>query len=74
VAAQFGSPALGALADVTDITKQGEQLIMNLFIDAQGQSIDISMAIVPDGDALNVDLSAAGGAFTTNARATRATS
>jgi hypothetical protein len=29
---------------------------------------------VPDGDALNVDLSAAGGAFTTNARATRATS
>jgi hypothetical protein len=74
VAAQFGSPALGALADVTDITKQGEQLIMNLFIEAQGQSIDISMAIVPDGDALNVDLSAAGGAFTTNARATRATS
>ncbi|MGE0160634.1 MAG: hypothetical protein AB7T31_14600 [Gemmatimonadales bacterium] len=72
VGAQFGSPALGALQEVTDITKQGEQLVMNLFIDAQGQSIDISMAIVPDADGLNVDLSAAGGAFTANARATRA--
>jgi hypothetical protein len=74
VGAQFGSPALGAMSEVTDITKQGEQLLMNLFIDAQGQSIDISMAISPDGDGLNVDLSAAGGAFVTSARATRAES
>jgi hypothetical protein len=74
VAAEFGSSALGALSNVTDITKQGEQLLMNLFIDAQGQSIDIALAIVPDGDGLNVDLSAAGGAFATNARATRAAS
>ena len=74
VAAEFGSPALGALANVTDITKEGEQLLMNLFIDAQGQSIDIAMTIVPDGDGLNVDLSAAGGAFTANTRATRAAS
>jgi hypothetical protein len=74
VAAEFGSPALGAMANVTDITKQGEQLLMNLFIDAQGQSIDVALGIVPDGDGLNVDLSAAGGAFTTSARATRAAS
>ena len=47
---------------------------MSLFIDAQGQSIDVSMAIVPDGDGLNVDLSAAGGAFTTSTRDTRAAS
>ena len=74
VAAEFGSPALGALANVTDITKQGEQLVMNLFIDAQGQSIDIALTMVPDGDGLSVDLSAAGGAFTANTRATRAAS
>jgi len=74
VAAEFGSSALGPLSNVTDITKPGEQLLMSLYIDAQGQQIDVSMAIVPDGEALSVDLSAAGGAFTTNARATRAAS
>jgi hypothetical protein len=72
VGAQFGAPEMGALAEVTDITKSGELLMMNLFIDAQGQSIDIALAITPDGDGLNVDLSAAGGAFTATARATRA--
>jgi hypothetical protein len=73
VAAQFGSPELGALQEVPDISKAGEQLHLALFIDAQGQQIDVSMAVTPDGDGLNVDLSAAGGAFTTSARATRAT-
>jgi hypothetical protein len=72
VGAQFGSPDLGAMSEVTDITKNGEALLMNLFVDAQGQSIDVALSIVPDGDALNVDLSAAGGAFVTTARATRA--
>ncbi len=73
VALQFGSPDLGPLVEVPDISKSGEQLLLGLFIDAQGQQIDISMAITPDGDALSVDMSAAGGAFATTARATRAT-
>jgi len=72
VGAQFGAPDLGPLAEVTDITKSGEALLMSLFIDAQGQSIDVALSIVPDGDGLNVDLSAAGGSFVTTARATRA--
>jgi hypothetical protein len=72
VGAQFGSPDLGALQEVPDISKSGEQLLLSVLIDAQGQSIDVSMAITPDGDGLNVDLTAAGGAFTTSARATRA--
>ncbi len=72
VGAQFGAPDLGPMAEVTDITKNGEALLMNLFIDAQGQSIDVSLSVLPDGDGLNVDLSAAGGAFVTTARATRA--
>ena len=72
LAAEFGSPALGELQEVTDITKQGEALLLNLFVDAQGQSIDVSMSVVPDADGLNVDLTAAGGAFTATTRATRA--
>jgi len=74
VGAQFGSPELGALQEVPDISKSGEQLLLALLIDAQGQSIDVSLAITPDGDGLNVDLTAAGGAFMTSARATRASS
>ena len=72
VAAQFGAPEMGALADVTDITKEGQNLNMSLFVDAQGQSIDVALTLTPDGDGLNVALSAAGGSFTANARATRA--
>jgi hypothetical protein len=74
VGAQFGAPELGPMAEVTDITKAGEQLIMNLFVDAQGQQIDVSLAITPAGEGLAVDLSAAGGAFVTSAQATRAAS
>lgn len=74
VAATFGAPDLGALQDVTDITRAGEELHLSLFVDAQGQSIDVSMALTPDGDDLNVALEAAGGQFMTTARATRAAS
>jgi hypothetical protein len=74
VGAQFGAPEMGPMAEVTDITKAGEQLIMNLLVDAQGQQVDVSLAITPAGDALTVDLSAAGGAFVTSAQATRAAS
>ena len=74
VAATFGDPAQGVMANITDITRQGEQLHMNLFVDAQGQSIDVALQITPDGDGLNVDLSAMGGAFVASARATRSAS
>ena len=74
VAATFGAPDMGTVADVTDITRAGEALHMNLIIDAQGQSIDIALAITPDGDALNVDLAAMGGSFMANGKATRAES
>jgi hypothetical protein len=73
VAASFGSADLG-LQDVTDITRAGEALHMNFFVDAQGQSIDIALVITPDGDGLNVDLAAMGGAFMASAKATRAAS
>jgi hypothetical protein len=74
VAATFGDPAMGIMSDVTDITRAGEQLLMNLMIDAQGQQIDIALQIARDGDGLNIDLNAMAGAFTATGRATRATS
>jgi len=74
VAATFGDPTQGVTANVTDITRQGEQLHMAFFVDAQGQSIDIALQITPDGDGLNVDLAAMGGSFTASARATRSAS
>jgi hypothetical protein len=74
VAATFGDPTQGVMANVTDITRQGEQLLMNLLVDAQGQSIDVALQITPDGDGLSVDLAAMGGAFTASAKATRSAS
>jgi hypothetical protein len=74
VAATFGDPTAGVMSNITDITRQGEQLVMNLMVDAQGQSIDVALQITQDGDGLNVDVNAMGGAFTASARATRAAS
>lgn len=73
VAATFGSADLG-LQDVTDITRAGDDLHMNFFVDAQGQSIDIALVLTPDGDGLNMSLAAMGGSFTATARATKAAS
>ncbi len=74
VAATFGAPDMGMVSDVTDITRAGEALQMNFFVDAQGQSIDIALVLTRVGEELNVDLSAMGGSFTANAKATRAAS
>jgi hypothetical protein len=74
VAATFGDPTQGMMANVTDITRSGEALHMNLFVDAQGQSIDVNLQLARDGEALNVSLAAMGGSFTATAVGTRASS
>jgi hypothetical protein len=74
VAATFGDPTQGMMANVTDITRSGEELHMNLFVDAQGQSIDVNLQLARDGEALNVSLAAMGGSFTATAVGTRASS
>jgi hypothetical protein len=74
VAATFGAPDMGTVANVTDITRAGDELHMNLFIDAQGQSVDIALQLAREGEDLNVGLSAMGGSFVTSAKATRAAS
>ncbi len=74
VAATFGDPAAGVMANITDITRAGEEIHMNLMVDAQGQSIDVALQLARDGDGLNVDVNAMGGAFAASAKATRAAS
>jgi hypothetical protein len=74
VAATFGDPTAGVMANVTDITRAGEQLLMNIIVDAQGQQIDVALQIVRDGDGLNIDVAAMAGAFVTSGRATRSAS
>lgn len=72
VAASVGSPDLGGEAEVTDITREGENLVLRYDIDAQGQFVDVLMSLVRDGENINTTIEAAGGQFVTTAVATRA--
>ena len=72
VGASVGSPDLGGMMDVTDITRSGDQLVLRYDIDAQGQTVDVEMSLQPDGDNLATSISAAGGQFMVDAVATRA--
>lgn len=72
VAATVGSPDLGGSAEVTDITREGENLVLKYDIDAQGQYVDVLMSLARDGENINTTIEAAAGQFVTTAVATRA--
>jgi hypothetical protein len=72
VAASVGSPEMGGMVDVTDITREGDNLVLKYDIDAQGQFIDVLMSLAREGDNLNTSIEAAGGQFMATAVATRA--
>jgi len=72
VGANVGSPEMGGMVDVTNITREGEQLILRYDIDAQGQFIDVAMALEPAGEELTTYIEAAAGQFMATATATRA--
>ena len=72
VAATVGSLDLGGEAEVTDITREGESLVLRYDIDAQGQYVDVVMNLQRDGENINTTIEAAGGQFMTTAVATRA--
>ncbi|HET9948226.1 MAG TPA: hypothetical protein VFQ22_04855 [Longimicrobiales bacterium] len=75
VAATVGSPDIGGMTEVTDITKDGTSLVLRYDVDAQGQIIDVLMSLEqPTGDTLNTFIEAAGGQFQVGAVATRAAS
>ncbi len=63
VAATIGAPELGAPMDVTDITKDGESLVLAFAGNAQGQSFDAVMTLEPAGEELSVWFDINQGAF-----------
>jgi hypothetical protein len=72
VAASVGSAEMGGTVDVTDITLEGEALVLRYDVDAQGSYIDVLMSLEPDGENLTTYIEAAAGQFMTTATATRA--
>lgn len=74
VAASVGSPEMGGMVNVTDVTRNGEALVLRYDVDAQGQMIDVMMSLTPSGENLATYIEAAAGQFMVQAIATRAAS
>ena len=71
VAAVMGTPEMGA-QEVTDITRQGETLLLRYEFNQQGQIIPISLTLTPQGEALGAAVNVGDGMFTATGTATRA--
>ena len=74
VAASMGSPEMGGSQPVDDISRSEESLLLRFSTNAQGQMIDIEVALVPNGEALDVYFDVGGGQFSATGTATRAAS
>jgi len=69
VAAQVRSE-LGNV-EVDTVRRSGDNLVLEYALNAQGQSIPVSMTLRPDGDAMRATMDFAGGMFTAIGNATR---
>lgn len=74
VAAAMGSPDMGGSQPVTDISRVDESLLLRFTANAQGQMIDIEVALVPNGAALDVYFDVGQGQFSASGIATRTAS
>jgi hypothetical protein len=70
VGAVLGSPDMGS-QEVTDITRQGESLLLRHEFNQQGQVIPIALTLVPEGEALDAAINVGDGMFTATGTATR---
>ena len=52
------------LQRITDISKAGDNLVLNYEADAQGQTFPVALTLMPDGENLTVKMEVAGGQFT----------
>jgi hypothetical protein len=71
VAASIGSPELGGMQSITDISRDGEGLVLAWEMDAQGQIVDATMTLDPNGENLDASFEAAGGQFMADGVGTR---
>ncbi len=74
VAGSVGAPEMGGMQSVTDISRSGETLVLKFTSSAQGQVFDVSLALVPSGEALAVLFDVGAGQFSASGVATRAAS
>lgn len=72
VGASVGSPDMGGMQDVTDISRSDESLVLNYEANAQGQYFNVALTLEPDGDGLTVLFDVADGMFLADGVATRA--
>jgi hypothetical protein len=70
VAVSIGSPEQG-MADVTDVSRSGESLVLEYEVDAQGQMFPISVTLARDGEGLTASFDF-GGQFSAVGTGTRA--
>jgi hypothetical protein len=63
VAASIGSPELGGMQSVSDLSRDGANLIMAWEMDAQGQFVTAMMTLEPNGENLSATLEVADGQF-----------
>ena len=74
VAASIGSPDLGAMQSVSEISRDGANLVMVWEMDAQGQFVNAMMTLEPDGESLSATLDVADGQFIAEGVGTKAQS
>ena len=73
VAATMGSPEMGGDQAITDITRSEESLVLRFMGNAQGQSFDVAIALVPNGENLDVYFEVGQGQFSAQGVGTRVT-
>lgn len=74
VAASMGSPEMGGSQPIEDITRSEESLVLRFEANAQGQFFEVSVALTPNGENLDVYFEVGTGEFSAYGVATRATS
>jgi hypothetical protein len=58
--------------DITNITRADASLVLSYNMDAQGQSIPVSLRLTPNGEQLQANMDFAGGAFVVSGTGTKA--
>ena len=71
VTVSIGSPELGGMQSVTDVTREGESLVLNYEADAQGQYFPVTVTLEPDGENLSTWFEVGGGEFAAGGTTTR---
>jgi hypothetical protein len=71
LAASIGAPELGPMQAVTDITKDGESLVLAFAGNAQGQSFEATVTLEPSGEELSVYFDINQGTFAMSGTGTR---